>query len=88
MNPENVFDIWGLSNEVVGSVWLFFGIILLVLNLYAIKQKVPFEVLTIFNLLVAIAFFAKAQSLIIIWVVVGLIVGGLFYPALAKFINK
>lgn len=85
---ENYLDIWAVANEVIGNPWIFLGIALLLLNIYAAKQKVPFEVMVLFNLLVGIAFFAKAQSMILIWVVVALLVGGLFYPALAKFINK
>ena len=88
LNPENVLDIWGISNEVIGNVWVFLIICLIVLNLIALKMKVPFEALTIFNILVGIAFFIKVPSMIIIWVFVGLIVGTLFYTAYAKYIGR
>lgn len=87
MNPENVLDLWGVMNEVVGSVWLAIGIGLAVLNVYAIKKKAPFNVIMIFDILLLIAFFAKAQ-LEIIWVFIGLGIGVLFYLAVAKKINQ
>ncbi len=85
VNPENVFDFYDIFvNEVIGDLWLTIIITFIIVNVFAIKKKVPFEVITMFDLLILAAFFSRVTSLTIIWVFIVLFVGVQFYLTLAK----
>jgi len=88
VNVENVFDIYDIFvNEVIGDIWLAIIIAFLGVNIFAIKKKVPFEVIVMFDILVLAAFFSRVTSLLIIWVFIVLFVGVQFYMALTKLLE-
>ena len=85
VNPENVFDFYDIFvNEVVGDLWLTIIIAFIMVNIFAIKRKVPYEVIIMFDVLLLAAFFSRVTSLTIIWVFIVLFVGVQFYLAMAK----
>ncbi|KKN05003.1 hypothetical protein LCGC14_1091710 [marine sediment metagenome] len=85
VNPENVFDIYDIFvNEVIGDLWLTIIIAFIMVNIFAIKRKVPYEVIIMFDVLLLAAFFSRVTSLTIIWVFIVLFVGVQFYLAMAK----
>lgn len=84
VDQTKVFDIWNIFvNEIIGDVWLTILILLIITNISAVKSKMPFRVIVLFDILVLAAVVAQT-NLTIIWVFLGLFVGIQFYLVVAK----
>jgi len=84
MAEENIFDIWNIFvNEVIGDQWLAIAIGIILLNVYGIKMKAPFQLIILLDGLLLLAFFTVSQ-LLAIYVFIGLAVAFLFYLAVSK----
>lgn len=82
---ENYFDLWQVFvNEIVGDIWIFIIIGLILLVYFSIKANFPFEVTIMFSVLWLSLVFSKATSLIVIWAFIVLFIGGLFYYTISK----
>lgn len=82
---ENYFDMWQIFvNEIIGNVWLFLIVGLIILTYFGIKAKMPIEVVSLFGIFWLILVFSKATSLIVIWVMIILFVGFNIYYVVAK----
>ena len=81
---SEIFNFWGIiSNEIIGDVWLTIFIFAIGIILITIRLKMPFELQLIFLVLILAALFSQTL-LMIIWVFVVLLTGGLFYLAVTK----
>ena len=79
IEPNEIFDFWGiLSNDIIGDVWLTIFLFTIGIIFMTIKFKMPFELQLIFIVLILAALFSQTL-LLIIWVFVVLIVGGIAY---------
>lgn len=84
---EDYFDIYNIFvNEIIGDVWIAIILTLIILDIIAIKSKMPFELIAIFNVLMLAAFFSQT-FLMIIWVFIVLFAGTIFYYNLSKAIG-
>ena len=84
---EDYFDVYNIFvNEIIGSVIIALFIVIIIINIAAIKAKTPFGLIGLFNILVLIFFFSVA-FLQIIWVFVVLIAGMVFYYNMSKAIG-
>ena len=90
VNINNFLDIWDLFvNELVGSVWLFIFLGIVVISYFAVKSKLPTEVIILLNILfVSIVYMGSRGSLLILWVFVVFGVGILFYYFYQKTIRQ
>ncbi len=84
-NFLDLYDIW--VNELVGDVWIFIFLGLIVIWYLAIKSKMPTEVSVLFAIIFLSAIFAKT-GLTILWVFTVLGVGLIFYYKLSKIIRQ
>ena len=79
IQPDEIFDFWGiLSNEIIGDTWLTIFLFVIGIIFIVIGFKMPFESQLIFIVLILAALFSQTL-LIIIWIFVVLIVGGIAY---------
>ncbi len=88
INTDNFldfYDIW--VNELVGDVWLFIFLGLIVIWYLAIKSKMPTEVSFLFAIIFLSAIFAKT-GLTILWVFTVLGAGLIFYYKISKIIRS
>ncbi len=81
----DLYDIW--VNELVGSIWLFTFLGLVVLFFLAIRSKMPTEVSFMFAVIFLAAIFSKT-GLTILWVFNVLGVGLIFYYKISKIIRQ
>ncbi len=84
-NFLDLYDIW--VNELVGDVWLFIFLGLIVIWYLAIKSKMSTEVSFLFAILFLSAMFAKT-GLTVLWVFIVLAVGMIFYYKLSKIVRQ
>ncbi len=88
MNPDNFLDIWDIwVNELVGDVWLFIFLALIMIWYLAAKSKISTEVAVLFSILFLSIIFAQT-SLIILWVFIILGVAVFFYYKYQKIIRS
>ena len=89
MMPENFLDLHDvIFNELIGDIWLTIIIGLIVIFFLSIRFKMPFEQFIIFGVLWLSIMFAAYTGMIIIWVFIGLIIGLIFYYAMAKAMKR
>ena len=87
-DTSNFLDIWDiLVNELVGDVWLFIFLGLIMIWFLAAKSKLTTEVSMLFVILFLSAIFAKT-GLTILWAFTILGVGALFYYKISKIIRS
>lgn len=80
-----IFDLYQVFvNEVIGDVWLAIIIFLLVILYLGIKAKMPFEVLSIFAMMVLAAMFSVNLGMTILWAFVVLYAAAIFYYNVSK----
>jgi len=86
MNMSNYFDleeIW--VNELVGDVWLFLFVGVIMIWLVCIKCKTPFQIPALLTVLFSgIVFSIATNTLLILWFMAILAVGFMFYYGLSK----
>lgn len=88
MNIDNFLDLWDIwVNELVGDVWLFVFLGVVVIAYLSVKSKFPLEIALMLEMLFLAIVFAKS-NLIIIWVFVVLGAGTLFYFIYHKLIRQ
>lgn len=88
MEMANFLDIWDIFvNELIGDVWLFIFLGLIVIWYISIKNKVTTEVTIMFTLLFLSAIFARIYSEII-WVFMVFGTGAFLYYKLQKIIRR
>ncbi len=77
---NNFLDLWDIwVNELIGSVWLFVFLGIVVISYLSIKVKFSLEVTIVLNVIFLMIVFSKATGLSILWVFILLGVGSLFY---------
>lgn len=87
-NPNYFLDIWDIwVNELVGDVWLFIFLGLILIWFLAAKGKLTTEVSMLFAILFLAAIFSKT-GLTILWAFTVLGVGLLFYYKMSKIIRQ
>ena len=87
-DPNNFLDFWDIwVNELVGSVWLFIFLGIVVISFLSIKAKFPTEMTILLNLLFLTIVFAKS-NLVILWVFILLGGGLMFYYFYQKTIRQ
>ena len=79
-NTDNFLDLWDIwVNELIGSVWLFIFLGIIVISYLSIKAKFSLEVTIVMNIIFLTIVFTKAAGLSILWVFILLGVGAFFY---------
>lgn len=84
-NYLDLYDIW--VNELVGNLWLFIFLGIILIWFLSIKSKMTAEATLIFTLLFLSAIVIKTKSELI-WVLIVLGVGVFFYFKLQKIIRQ
>lgn len=80
MNMSNFLDLYDIFvNELFGGVWIFILVAVILLFYVSLKYNIPSEVTLLLALVFLSGIFANNTSLIILWVIVVLISGLLFY---------
>ena len=88
MNIDNFLDIWDIwVNELVGSVWLFIFLGIVVISYLSVKAKLSTEVTILLNVLFITIIFARS-NLVILWAFILLGGGGMFYYFYQKTIRQ
>jgi len=87
LNQTQPFDLWQISNELIGDVWLLIFVGLIVTWYLTIKGKLGYKTGTILSVLWLSIIFAQTRE-IIIWTFVILFVGVIFYFIQARAIRK
>ncbi len=88
MNMDNFLDLWDIwVNELVGDVWLFIFLALIMIWFLAAKSKISTEVAVLFSILFLSIIFAQT-NLIILWVFIILGVSAFFYYKYQKIIRS
>jgi hypothetical protein len=90
MNMSNYFDlkqVW--VNELVGDVWVFLFLGLIMIWLVSAKAKVPFQVASLLSIVwIGLAFTAVSTAeFTIIWAIVIMFAGFVFYYGVAKLLK-
>ena len=89
MNMSNYFDleeIW--VNELVGDVWLFVFVGIVMIWLVCIKSKTPFQIPMLLTVVwAAICFSIATNQLLILWFMAILIIGFMFYYNMSKILR-
>ena len=89
MDMDNFLDLWDIwVNELVGDVWLFVFLGIVVIVYIAVKNKLSFEVATLLTILFLSIIFARATGLLVLWVFILLCGGALFYYYYQKIIKE
>lgn len=87
MNITNYLDLYDVfANELIGDIWLMIIISLVLVWFLTVKAKMPFEMSILFGLLLLSIFFAQTQF-VLIWILLVLVVGSLFYYSINKIIK-
>ncbi len=87
-DTSNFLDIWDIwVNELIGDVWLFVFLGIVVISYLSIKAKLSIEVTILLNLLFITILFAKT-NLIILWAFILLGGGLMFYYMYQKTIRQ
>ena len=85
VNIDEFFDLYDVfANELVGDTNLFVILGNIVISFLAVKFKMPYPIIILINLLWLSTIFAHTNQLVL-WVIVGLVVGILFYYAFSRF---
>ena len=88
-NTDNFLDLWDIwVNELIGSVWLFIFLGIVVISYLSVKSKFSLEVVVVLNVLFLTIVFANATGLSILWIFIVLGVGTLFYYIYQKTIRQ
>ena len=88
MNMDNFLDIWDIwVNELIGSVWLFIFLGIIVISYLSVKAKLSMEVTILLNILFLSIIFARS-NLIILWAFILLGGGFMFYYIYQKTIRE
>jgi len=86
---DNFLDIWDIFvNELIGSVWLFIFLGIVVISYLSIKSKFSMEITILLNILFLSIVFARATGLLILWVFILLGGGLMFYYFYQKTIRQ
>ena len=87
-NTDNFLDLWDIwVNELVGDVWLFIFLGIIVISYLSIKAKLSMEVTILLNILFLTIIFARS-NLVILWIFVLLGGGSMFYYFYQKTIRS
>ena len=87
-NVNNYLDLWDIFvNELIGSVWLFIFLGIIVISFLSIKAKFSMEVTIIMNVLFLAIVFTKATGLSVLWTFILLGTGVLFFYVYQKLIR-
>ena len=84
-NFLDLYDIW--VNELVGNIWLFVFLGLILIWFLAARSKLTTEVSMLFAILFLAAIFART-GLTTLWVFIVLGVGAMFYYKISKLIRS
>jgi len=85
---DNFLDIWDIwVNELIGSVWLFIFLGIIVISYLSVKAKLSMEVTILLNILFLSIIFARS-NLIILWAFILLGGGFMFYYIYQKTIRE
>ena len=88
INPNNFLDLWDIwVNELVGDVWLFIFLGLIIILYLSIRAKLSSEVTVLLSVLFLAIMFAQTKF-IIIWAFIILFIGGLFFFKYQKMIRS
>jgi len=86
---SNYFDleeIW--VNELVGDIWLFVFVGIILIWLISIKSKAPFQIPALLTVIwCAVCFSIAYNALLILWFMAILIAGFIFYYVLNKILR-
>ncbi len=90
MNQSAYFDledIW--INELVGDVWLFLFVGIIIIWFVSIKAKIPYEISIILSVFwVGVVFASAFDAILIAWILAVAGVGFLFYYNLTKALKR
>ncbi len=85
---DNFLDIWDIFvNELIGSVWLFIFLGIVVISYISVKAKLSMEITILLNILFLTIIFARS-NLIILWAFILLGGGFMFYYFYQKAISE
>ena len=86
VNVENFFDLYDIFvNELVGGIWLFIAIALIAIVFLSLKNKIPSEaIFLIVALFISLMYAATGEALTLLWVLVVLAAGIIFYLKFVK----
>jgi len=83
IDQTNYFDLWNISNELIGAVWLTIAIGALLIFFVSIRFKVPYKVMTLYIILYGGVIYASTL-IDLIWIFVILMAGVIFYYQVLK----
>ena len=90
MNQSAYFDledIW--INELVGDIWLFLFVGLIIIWFVSIKAKIPHEISIILSVFwIGVVFVSAFDAILIVWILTVAGVGFLFYYNLTKALKR
>jgi len=89
MNMTNYFDMEEvLVNELVGDIWLFVFIGIIMIWWFSLKSKLPFQIPILLSIMwFSVCFSISTGTLLILWFMALLAVGGLFYYGISKLLR-
>lgn len=89
MDMDNFLDLWDIwVNELIGDVWLFIFLGIVVISYLSIKAKLSLEVTILLNILFLTIIFARATGLLALWTFILLGGGLMFYYFYQKAIKE
>jgi hypothetical protein len=90
MNQSAYFDLQDvLQNELIGDIWLMVFVGVLVIWFVCLKAKTPFNIPITFSLIwFAVCFSIAYSELLILWAMVVLGVGFMFYYGISRLMAR
>jgi len=87
IDQTNYLDLWNISNELIGAVWLTIAFGALLIFFICIKNRIPYKVMSLFMILYGGIIYAST-FLDLIWVFVLIVVGLIFYYQILKVLRN
>jgi|TARA_Y100000310_G_scaffold342241_1_gene444516 hypothetical protein len=79
LNASNYLDLYDVFvNELIGDIWLFVILGMILIALVCIWKRIPFEVITVLEVVFLAIIFAETL-IVSLWAFTVLFVGALFY---------
>lgn len=89
MDTQTFFDLKTLYfSELIGDTWLGIAIGCLIISFIAIKNKVPFEIVILLNVLWVLIVYATIEGFTLLWILIVMLAGFYIYYEMSKIIRR
>ena len=89
MNELTFFDLKTLYfSELIGDTWLGIAIGCIIISFIAIKNKIPYEILIMLNILWILIIYATINGFTLLWILIVLLAGFYLYYQISKTIRR